>query len=124
MVEEELSEAEKEAIDEELERLEDEREKRWAEIASARNWTKVSPDLSVFRLSGSKLKSNPRATTEYARLVLDGVGFGEQVAAMHSHLSPEDVALCREVRFLGRGDPQDYCARGSSRCDLYRPSSV
>ena len=51
--------AEKEEIDEELRKSEDQRKAYWDEMAKQKKWDQVRPDLSVFRLSGSKLDEEP-----------------------------------------------------------------
>ena len=72
LVEEDITEAEKEAIDEELRQSELKRQSYWDKLAKAKDWGQVCPDLSVF-------------------------GFGSKVAECHSHLSSADIEVCREV---------------------------
>ena len=97
LVEEDITEAEKEAVDEELRKSEIQRKAYWDGVAKQKKWDQVRPDLSVFRLSGSKLTKNPREDPDYIKKVVEGVGFGEKVAEHHAHLSPADIDLCREV---------------------------
>ena len=89
-MEEDITEAEKEEIDEELRKSENQRKAYWDEMAKQKKWDQV-------RLSGSKLTKNPREDPDYIKKVVEGVGFGEKVAEHHGHLSPVDVDLCREV---------------------------
>ena len=81
----------------EIVKSENQRKAYWDEMAKQKKWDQVRPDLSVFRLSGSKLTKNPREDPDYIKKVVEGVGFGEKVAEHHGHLSPADVDLCREV---------------------------
>ena len=93
----ELTAAEREALDKELEELSARMDKLWKERADSGNWEEVKADLGVYRLSGEVVTVDPRRAESYRQQVVEGLGFGSEAAVRHPDLTADDVAACREV---------------------------
>ena len=70
----------------------DEADRKWAERAKNKQWDQVNPHLSVYRFCGQEIKSDPRKTKEYVKLVLDDVNL-----AARDDLLEADKAVIAEV---------------------------
>ena len=69
-------------------------------------------DLSVYRLSGSKVTEDPSKTPEYREQVAEGLHFGKTAEAKRPYLSKDDLEACKDVvsrkaaAFWVEGTPQ------------------
>ena len=91
----ELSVQEREALEKELAAFSATQAEIWKGRAEKEEWDEVKADLTVYRLSGETVTSDPRRTPEYREQVIEGLGFGME--SKRSDLRPEDLAAIREV---------------------------
>ncbi len=68
-------------------------------LAQAGNFDSVVAPLDVYvrNDAGARPASDPRRTEAYRAQILDAVGLGEDLSDTYAHLSPDDVAMCRDV---------------------------
>ena len=92
----ELSPAEMEALEREISDLSKRMDAHWKELALGDRWDEVKADLSVYRLSGQEITSDPRRTNEYRDQVIEGLGFGNG-ENRRSDLTGDDFLACKDV---------------------------
>ena len=98
----ELSPAEMEALEREISDLSKRMDAHWKELALGDRWDEVKADLSVYRLSGQEITSDPRRTNEYRDQVIEGLGFGNG-ENRRSDLTGDDFLACKDVLLKAAG---------------------
>ena len=91
----ELTPAEREALDKELEELAPKMDSLWKGRADRSEWDEVKADLEVYRLSGETVLEDPRRQETYRQAVLEGLGFGDDAAERRPGMSSDDLAACK-----------------------------
>ena len=94
---ESVTAAERERLEAELLKFSEEMRIHWDGLAKKGEWDSVKSDLSVYRLSGSKVTEDPRRTPEYREQVVEGLHFGKTAEAKRPYLSKDDLEACKDV---------------------------
>ena len=85
----ELTPAEREALDKELEELASKMDSLWKGRADRSEWDEVKADLEVYWLSGETVLEDPRRKETYRQAVLEGLGFGDDAAERRPGMSSD-----------------------------------